>query len=258
MNARILFNSCPLCGSKKLANGAIGDCSNHPRYISEIPALMQWMDCQDCSHQFINGYFSDEALELIFSSVGERQTVGFDIENHRKLSANIIEKVLPYQNMGTWLDVGFGNGSLLFTAQEFGFKTIGVDLRSQNVEAMKQLGFDAYCADLQELTFKQEIAVASLMDVLEHVPYPKTMLNHLYTIMQENACLLLSMPNSENLLWKVMTEQDKNPYLGELEHYHNFSRTRLIKLLDECGFDMIRYGISERYRCCMEIVAIRQ
>ena len=55
-----------------------------------------------------------------------------------------------------------------------------------------------------------------------------------------------------------MTEQNVNPYLGELEHYHNFSRTRLVSLLDVYGFDVVRYGISERYRVCMEIVAIKR
>ena len=38
-----------------------------------------------------------------------------------------------------------------------------------------------------------------------------------------------------------MSEQNKNTYLGELEHYHNFSGTRLFSLLKECGFDEVRY-----------------
>ena len=69
---------------------------------------------------------------------------------------------------------------------------------------------------------------------------------------------ILSMPNTENVLWKILTQQNINPYWGELEHYHNFSRTRLYSLLSEYGFEPVRYGISERYRLCMEIVCIKR
>ena len=59
--------------------------------------------------------------------------VGYQIEEQRYISARIIEKVLPFKSDGIWLDVGFGNGSLLFTADEFGFEPIGVDLRKDGV-----------------------------------------------------------------------------------------------------------------------------
>ncbi len=55
-----------------------------------------------------------------------------------------------------------------------------------------------------------------------------------------------------------MSQQNLNPYLGEIEHYHNFSRTRLFELLEECGFGIVKYGISERYRVCMEIIASKK
>jgi hypothetical protein len=42
---------------------------------------------------------------------------------------------------------------------------------------------------------------------------------------------------------------------GSIEHYHNFSRSRLYALLRETGFEPVRYGISERYRACMEVIA---
>ena len=40
---------------------------------------MQWMNCEDCHHQFINGHFTDEALEVIFSKQPEEQVVGFEV-----------------------------------------------------------------------------------------------------------------------------------------------------------------------------------
>ena len=125
MQLRIDYQACPLCDSKKIVKSSVGDCSKHPLYKPEIPKLMQWMDCQDCTHQFVSGYFSEAANELIFSGTHENQKVGFQVEQQRAISARMIEKIIPLKSSGAWLDVGFGNGSLLFTAQEYGFHAIG-------------------------------------------------------------------------------------------------------------------------------------
>ena len=98
---------------------------------------MQWMNCKDCLHQFINGYYTNEALEVIFSKTAKNQIVGYVLEPQRLVSARMIEKIIPFRSYGTWLDVDFGNGSLLFTADEYGYEPIGVDLRKDGVSALK-------------------------------------------------------------------------------------------------------------------------
>ena len=258
IETRILYNKCPLCDSDDLKKSITGDCSKHPLHIKEIPPTMQWLDCQNCSHQFVDGYFNSEALNLIFNKTHDNQKVGYEIEKQRYVSSRIVEKIITYRSNGVWLDVGFGNGSLIFTAQEYGFKVIGVDLRKENVEALRHLGIEAYCAELQQVDFKTKISVVSLMDVLEHTPYPKQILKVLYSNMEDSGCLIISMPNRESIIWNLMSQKNVNPYLGEIEHYHNFSRTRLFELLKECGFSIIKYGISERYRVCMEIIASKK
>jgi predicted SAM-dependent methyltransferase len=94
-----------------------------------------------------------------------------------------------------------------------------------------------------------------MADVLEHMPYPKDGLRQAYGLLQERGVLFVSMPNSESVLWTAMNQSNANPYWGEIEHYHNFGRTRLYSLLEEAGFEPVRYGISERYRACMEVIA---
>ena len=255
--ARILYKNCPLCESNNIINSEIGDCSEQRLYNPIIPPEMQWMDCQDCHHQFINGHFTNEVLEKIFSKQPEEQVLGYEVEKQRILSARIIEKVLPFKSDGIWLDVGFGNGSLLFTADEYGFEPIGVDLRKDGVVVLQSLGIQAYCDLVQNIQFEKSISVISMMDVLEHIPYPKEVLISLHSKMEKDGCLLISCPNSESWIWKFMVSQRKgiNPYFNSIEHYHNFSRTRLVLLLNECGFDVKKYGISERYRSGMEIIA---
>ena len=61
-------------------------------------------------------------------------------------------------------------------------------------------------------------------------------------------------PGSDRLSYPL-DRQKANPYWAEIEHCHNFSRSRLYALLREMGFEPVRYGISERYRACMEVIA---
>ena len=253
--ARILYENCPLCKSNKIIKSVIGDCSKQRLYNPIIPTKMQWMNCEDCHHQFIDGHFTDEALEVIFSKQPKEQVVGFEVEQQRVVSARIIEKVIPFKSNGIWMDVGFGNGSLLFTADEYGFEPIGVDLRKDGVLTLQNLGIQAYCDLVQNIEFEKSISVVSMMDVLEHIPFPKDVLISLHSKMDKDGCLLISCPNSESWIWKFMASQNVNPYFNTIEHYHNFSKTRLVSLLNECGFNIKKYGISERYRSGMEIIA---
>ena len=257
VEARILYENCPLCKSDKIIKSVIGDCSKQRLYNPIIPTKMQWMNCEDCHHQFINGHFSEQAQEVIFSQQPEDQVVGFEVEKQRQVSARIIEKIIPFKSNGIWLDVGFGNGSLLFTADEFGFEPIGVDLRKDGVLRLQNLGIQAHCDLVQNIEFEKSISVVSMMDVLEHIPFPKDVLISLHSKMDEDGCLLISCPNSESWIWKLMATQNINPYFNTIEHYHNFSKTRLVSLLNECGFNIKKYGISERYRSGMEIIAQR-
>jgi 2-polyprenyl-3-methyl-5-hydroxy-6-metoxy-1,4-benzoquinol methylase len=258
MSDRTLFGSCPLCNSKVIANTVTGDCSTHPLYSNKLNPKIQWQECGECNHVFTEGFYTEEACAIIFSKTHTHQKVGGPIEQNRYVSSKMVEKVLPFASEGFWLDVGFGNGSLLFTAQEYGFKPIGIDLRIENVNILKSLGIESYCEDLANLALPRKMSVISMADVLEHMPYPQKALLAAYNLLEENGVLLVSMPNSENILWKALSDQKQNPYWGEMEHYHNFSRTRLYELLHQFGFEPVRYGISERYRVCMEVVSVKK
>jgi len=255
MIERILFGKCPLCDCPTLADSTLGNCSEHPLYQSALSTVVRWKQCTHCAHIFTEGYYTDDVCKLIFSKTQEHQQAGTGVESHRITSSHIVEKVLPYASTGIWLDVGFGNGSLLFTAQEYGFTPVGLDLRIDNVTTMSSAGIESYCKDITDLYLNSKCSVISMADVLEHVPYPGNALRAAHRLLSDAGVLFVSMPNIESIVWKALDQQNANPYWGEIEHYHNFSRNRLYALLREFGFEPVRYGISERYRACMEVIA---
>jgi len=216
---------------------------------------MTWRRCASCEHVFTEGYFTDEAAAVVFSKIHPNQTVGHDAERARAVSAHMVARVARHVAAGDWLDIGFGNASLLFTAAEWGFVPVGSDLRQQNVERLRSLGYEAYAERMELLKDSGRFSVISLADVLEHMPHPRLGLEAAWRLLRPGGIMLVSMPNIDCMVWKLLDAAKANPYWGEIEHYHNFGRRRLYALLGEYGFLPIEYGISERYRACMEVIA---
>ena len=257
-NARILYKACPLCKSAKIKDLRKGSCLQHPLYHSQLGADIQWRICNNCGHVFTNGYFKPEALSLLFSRALLCQTPGVKVEAKRVVFAKIVKEVSRARGSseGTWLDVGFGDGSLLTTAAEFGYTVTGCDTRSGVVEKMQEFGYrDVFCEDFMDFDRANPFDVISMADLLEHIPYPKEALRHAKKLLREDGFLFVSTPNMGSFVWEALDRAENNPYWNEIEHYHNFTREILHKLLEEVGFSVRQYDISLRYRACMEIIA---
>ncbi len=252
---RIPFQRCPLCDGTDIPLLRTGDCSRHALYTPVIPATMTWLRCKSCGHVFTDGHFTEEAAAAIFSRTHAYQEPGADLERQRLVAARIVEQVAAYVHEGPWLDVGFGNGALLFTAAEWGFEPVGTDLRKASVETMARFGIEAHATDLTGVPGEARYSVVSLADVLEHMPFPRAGLASAHRLLRDGGILFVSMPAYDSPVWRYLDVHNANPYWGELEHYHNFSRERLNALLEEAGFTPLRYGVSQRYRACMEIIA---
>lgn len=256
LEARIPYEACPLCDAADSRERMVGDCSGHPLYKPLLPKKQRWLACGQCGHEYVDGYFGPVALEILFSGTAPNQTPGEDVENQRYVWSRVLDAVgLVRPPGGRWLDVGFGNGSLLTTAEEFGYDVVGLDLREDSVRLMRELGYEAHAIELEEYSPAEPFDVVSMADVLEHMPFPKRALHHVREILRPDGLLFVSMPNADSFLWKLLTRNGVNPYWGELEHYHNFGRRRLYALLEECGLEPLRYGVSFRYRACMEVIA---
>lgn len=216
---------------------------------------MTWLQCESCTHVFTDGYLSSGASTAVLRRASELDLSIGTFERLRWISGRMVDRVPVHS--GRWLDVGFGDGSLLLTAQEYGFSPFGIELQPASVAKMNQLGVEARCIDITELDMPGQFRVVSMADVLEHLPYPKKALTAAHTLLQDDGFLLISTPNYDCPAWRMLDADGKNPYWGELGHFHNFSRERLYALLRECGFNPLSYNISERYRVGMEIVASR-
>ncbi len=262
---RIPYEACPLCEGRELASVGAFECSKHPSYRSPLPTTIRWVRCVACTHVFTDGYWSDAGKAVLFSGSHAHQTPGgTDVSRARAVSAPLVEsltalRTAPAASLGAWLDVGFGDGALLTTADEYGYRVLGLDLRESSVALLRDMGVDARCAELTSLSpAAMTFDVISMADVLEHMAFPIEGLRHAHKLLNDGGLLFVSMPNMDCLPWRAMDRVRQNPYWVELEHHHNFTRRRLYALLADNGFSPCRYGISNRYIACMEVVARKQ
>jgi 2-polyprenyl-3-methyl-5-hydroxy-6-metoxy-1,4-benzoquinol methylase len=231
-----------------------------------LPATINWQTCDKCGHTYTDGYFEGEALDFLLERGQSDQFPRVD-ENARVIASRLIDNVVaphePFDSLSPrWLDVGFGAGALVMTAAEYGYDVMGLDLRQANVDAMHKLGYPAITEtieDHEESTGPAETYnVISMMDVLEHMPFPKTALDAAYKLLRFDGALIVSCPNMDTAVWRAMDKANGNPYWSEIEHYHNFTRKSLSALLDAHGFSPVSYHVSQRYISCCEIIAMKK
>jgi len=259
---RTAYAGCPLCGSAAKDVVKTASCAGHVLYKPELPPEIHWVACPNCGHIYTDGYFEGRALECLLSGAQQTQTPGFNVEHGRNMAADMVERVIAQRTPlgmfgGRWLDVGFGAGALLTTAAEYGFDVTGIDARPEPVRILRELGYDVHKTTFETFETDGVFDVVSMADVLEHMPFPHAALEKARVLLRPPGLLFVSMPNKDAFAWQALDIAGENPYWAEIEHYHNFGRERLYRLLREVGFEPVSYGVSRRYRVCMEVVARR-
>lgn len=258
------YAACPLCGATQVKPGLSVRATGHALYRPGLPAALTWLRCTACDHEFTEHHFTRAGLDVLFQGANAEQLPGAgDAEAQRHKWAPTIERVvaaLPdpsaiHHTSPSWWDVGCGAGGLVMTAAEFGFEAVGLDLRPAVVDKLMTLGYRAFNADFLTAQLPGSPAVLSMADVLEHTAFPAQYLRRAFEVLAPGGLLLVCAPNRDTAAWAQSTKALTNAYLAEIEHHHNFSRARLVALLHECGFEVVRYAVSSRYRSGMELIA---
>ena len=260
LDAHVPYDACPVCDGADIPYQIEAKVSDHPLYKAELPPTVKWRACEACGHFFTEGYFTPNARDIVISSILPEQEVGNEAGRRRKVSARIVERVARHAPDGEWLDVGTGNGSLLFTAAEWGYELLGMDRRIDTVERLLKLGFKAFWNDIESIEDVEAIDrfnVVSIAGGLARAPYPRRALAAAHRMMRKGGVLFVSAPNMDTIEWRILDALGTNPYWGALDHHHNFTRARVASMLEAEGFRVAEYAVGEDGPSMMEIIAIK-
>ena len=109
-------------------------------------------------------------------------------------------------NRGNLLDVGCFSGLFLRNAKLRGFDVIGVEPNDDAVSHVRSLyQFDVRHGDLHTEQFPHGyFSVATLLDVIEHLPDPIAEMREAWRILRDGGLLVMTTPNARGLIQQVV------------------------------------------------------
>jgi SAM-dependent methyltransferase len=244
---------CPLCGHDAF------DIVKTSKYGSAITAedlrkaysassshqlLDQVVRCRSCSLHYVN---PRPQSELIIESYSAAEDPAFVAQNKGRILSfeKVLRKALALEGRRDgegqrFLDIGCAGGASLVAAKACGFDPVGVEPSRW----MADFGRRTYGVDIRDGILKpglfpeQSFDVITLLDVLEHIPEPKGLLDLICRLLRANGSFVVSYPDFRSVMARLLG--DRWPFWLSV-HLLYYDRTTVARQLAACGFRIERY-----------------
>lgn len=234
-------NKCPVCGDSKKINLL---CNTNTFDIFK---------CGACGADFVFPMPSAEALKSYYDREAwfeGGETGGY--KNYDQQTAWSVDAIKPvfdeFQGASglSVLDIGCGYGTHLELAAGMGWKCFGVEVSNHARKIAKQrLEGKAYIVESTSDLIPHEFDLVLILDVIEHLPSPYTLLYSLFSIgaITSKTQIVISTPNAGSV------EAQNNPaewaYRHPPSHLVYYSASTLRFLLEKLHFSDIKVdGVS--------------
>jgi SAM-dependent methyltransferase len=153
---------------------------------------------------------------------------------------------------GRLLDIGCGTGDFLVHAQQAGWEVAGVELSERAAAHARGRGLDVRTGALADQEFHPDsFDVATVWDVLEHLPQPRLELMAVRCLLKPGGMLVVRVPNVRAQIMRMYaTKVLGKPGGAHLQadlHLNHFTPRTLTLLLERSGFAVFRQepGVSD-------------
>ena len=201
-------------------------------------------ECSKCGFVFIPQFYREQIPyedyrdEAVLESV--RRGNNYIKYRRHRLRLKLIKK---YKKSGSLYDIGVGWGHFLHTAKRMGFDASGVEISElmhhyANTDLELDVAHDNFFnLDLPENHFD----VATMWDVLEHIDNPAAAVQKAHSIIKDNGYFVMQVPQIDS---KVAKKQKEKWSMMSIEHINYFSRKTIKTLLENNGFEIVKYKSS--------------
>jgi 2-polyprenyl-3-methyl-5-hydroxy-6-metoxy-1,4-benzoquinol methylase len=165
----------------------------------------------------------------------------------RRAHLNIIRKFASFPARPRLLDVGCALGLMLHEASAASWEAIGVETSEFAAHyAAVHTGCQVYTGTLQDAHFESEsFDVVTLMDVIEHVPWPRALIAEVHRVLRPGGVVFLVTPNFASLFVRLYGAKAYG--IGPEEHVTYFQPSTIRQLLQANGFTRIVTGSKDFY-----------
>ena len=141
---------------------------------------------------------------------------------------------------GPLLDVGCGGGLFLGMMRERGFRVIGLDNSCEAAAiAWRRQRAPAACGLMESVPFRRgSVAGLTMFHVLEHLYDPRAYLIAARQLLAADGRLVVQVPNAASWQFRLLGRAWNG--VDVPRHLFDFRDRDLEKLLDSCGFDVLR------------------
>jgi 2-polyprenyl-3-methyl-5-hydroxy-6-metoxy-1,4-benzoquinol methylase len=186
--------------------------------------------CENCNLTYQRERFFDEDLKTYYKEgyylSAQKNKVDLEERRERSIPFNTYLKGLLEEqriNIDSHLDFGCAQGNLLLM---LGANGVGVEIVPEYVEYARDHGLEIY-ETLEEVSGPFDLV--SLVEVLEHMPYPAELLKNLHEKIKVGGHLLVTVPNLEG----------GHPHPISNRHLIAFSPLALANALEWSGFELV-------------------
>jgi 2-polyprenyl-3-methyl-5-hydroxy-6-metoxy-1,4-benzoquinol methylase len=196
---------------------------------------------EELKQYYENKYYQQQkgVIQKIYSS---QEIAFFGKRAERKI--RVIEKYFEIENK-SFLDVGCGEGWSLKSFKEAGFTVNGIDyssygIQTQNPDLLGNFENGDIIVKIEELQKSNTKYDVILLDnVLEHLLDPLETLQTLYSLLEEEGCLIIEVPNDFSVLQSKLLNEghiDKEFWVAIPDHLSYFNSDGLKNICEYVGF----------------------
>lgn len=235
------YRNCPNCGQDDfivLFDSNMGgiDFQEVIETVYTLPGgkYGRHVQCRNCHLIYVNPI---EKAGKINEDYSKRKSDEDIIVQRSRLHAtrSQVRLIKKYDSGTSLLDIGSGEGFFLFNASKAGYITKGIELSQDAAEyAKKEFGVDTEAGAFEGLQLPENyFDVVTLWTVLEHVPYPLTILKKAHRILKPGGLLAISTPDIGSPLAGIL---GKKWWEIRRLHVNQFTTKTLTDIVKNAGF----------------------
>jgi SAM-dependent methyltransferase len=232
----VWFRRCASCGFTQ------------PEQLPSLAGFFDQLYDQLWSPEWVQQEFDSEYKDLIFRTIlaglARRQGAGPSTCLRAGPST-------PLRAGRRLLDIGAHAGRFMRLARAAGWEPEGIELNPRTAAfAAKHTGLPVHSVNVDHLVLSgRSYGAVTLIDVLEHVPYPLGLLSRIYEALEPGGWVVIKVPSGpaqrqkENM--RARLRKGYRPRLADnLVHVNHFSPLSLRRVLQRAGLRDVRIGIG--------------